>query len=129
MSDRHKPLYTIGVVAEMLKLHPQTLRMYEKKGLIRPSRTIGKTRMYSAEDVEEVARVTRLARDLGVNLAGIEIILKMRRRMLDMQAQIEGLTEHVRADLASGRHEGREASRSEALVRAASSQLAPLDLF
>ncbi len=81
----------IGVVAEMLKLHPQTLRMYEKKGLIRPSRTEGKTRMYSPEDVEEIARVTRLARDLGVNLAGIEIILKMRRRMLDMQAQIEDL--------------------------------------
>ena len=92
----------IGVVAEMLKLHPQTLRMYEKKGLIRPSRSVGKTRMYSAEDVEEIARVTRLARDLGVNLAGIEIILKMRRRMLDMQAQIEGLMNHVRSDMAPG---------------------------
>jgi len=118
----------IGVVAEMLKLHPQTLRMYEKKGLIRPSRSVGKTRMYSAEDVEEIARVTRLARDLGVNLAGIEIILKMRRRMLDMQAQIEGLMNHVRNGMAPGA-EGAEPHGSEALVRAASSQLAPLDLF
>jgi MerR family transcriptional regulator/heat shock protein HspR len=118
----------IGVVAEMLKLHPQTLRMYEKKGLIRPSRSVGKTRMYSAEDVEEIARVTRLARDLGVNLAGIEIILKMRRRMLDMQAQIEGLMNHVRSDVAPGR-KGATPHSSEALVRAASSQLAPLDLF
>jgi MerR family transcriptional regulator/heat shock protein HspR len=118
----------IGVVAEMLKLHPQTLRMYEKKGLIRPSRSVGKTRMYSAEDVEEIARVTRLARDLGVNLAGIEIILKMRRRMLDMQAQIEGLMNHVRSGMAPG-PEGVEPNSSEALVRAASSQLAPLDLF
>ena len=128
MTDRSKPLYMIGVVAEMLKLHPQTLRMYEKKGLIRPSRTVGQTRMYSAEDVEEIARVTRLARDLGVNLAGIEIILKMRRRMLDMQTQIEDLMDHVRHDIARS-SEGAAGSRSEALVRAASSQLAPLDLF
>ena len=68
MTDKSKPLYMIGVVADMLKLHPQTLRMYEKKGLIRPSRTEGQTRRYSAEDVEEISRVTGLARDLGVNL-------------------------------------------------------------
>jgi MerR family transcriptional regulator, heat shock protein HspR len=115
-------------VAEMVKIHPQTLRMYEKKGLIRPSRTEGKTRMYSAEDVEEIARVTRLARDLGVNLAGIEIILKMRRRMLDMQARIEELTDHVRGDMAEVRDEARR-GKGEALVRAASSQLSPVDLF
>ena len=128
MTDRRTPLYMIGVVAEMLKLHPQTLRMYERKGLIRPSRTEGKTRMYSPEDVEEIARVTRLTRDLGVNLAGIEIILKMRRRMLDMQVQIEELMNHVRAD-GAGSRETVEKGKSEALVRAASSQLAPLDLF
>jgi len=128
MTERSKPLYMIGVVAEMLKLHPQTLRMYERKGLVRPSRTEGKTRMYSPEDVDEIARVTRLARDLGVNLAGIEIILKMRRRMLDMQAQIEDLMNHVRGD-AAGPRESAEQSKGEALVRAASSQLAPLDLF
>ncbi len=130
MNDRGKPLYMIGVVAEMLKLHPQTLRMYEKKGLIRPSRTVGKTRMYSPEDVEEIARVTRLARDLGVNLAGIEIILKMRRRMLDMQAQIETLMDHVRADMATERdRDAATRNKTEALVRAASSQLSPVDLF
>jgi len=128
MTARSKPLYMIGVVAEMLKLHPQTLRMYEKKGLIRPSRTVGRTRLYSADDVEEIARVTRLARDLGVNLAGIEIILKMRRRMMDMQAQIEDLMEYVRADTGrSGDPTAR--GKGEALVRAASSQLAPVDLF
>jgi MerR family transcriptional regulator, heat shock protein HspR len=128
MTARSKPLYRISVVAEMLKLHPQTLRMYEKKGLIRPSRTVGQTRMYSPEDVEEIARVTRLARDLGVNLAGIEIILKMRRRMLDMQAQIEDLMDYVRADMAPSR-DAVARGKSEALVRAASSQLAPVDLF
>jgi MerR family transcriptional regulator/heat shock protein HspR len=128
VTDRTKPLYMIGVVAEMLKVHPQTLRVYERKGLIRPSRTEGRTRMYSPEDVDEIARVMRLARDLGVNLAGIEIILKMRRRMLDMQAQIQKLMNHVTTDPMRPRDDAGE-SRSEALVRAASSQLAPLDPF
>jgi len=128
MTSRSTPLYRIGVVAEMLKLHPQTLRMYEKKGFIRPSRTVGRTRMYSPEDVEEIARVVRLARDLGVNLAGIEIIIKMRRRMLDMQTQIEDLMAHVRADMTPAR-DAATRGKSEALVRAASSQLAPVDLF
>jgi MerR family transcriptional regulator/heat shock protein HspR len=128
VTDKGKPLYMIGVVADMLKLHPQTLRMYEKKGLIRPARTEGQTRRYSAEDVEEIARVTRLARDLGVNLAGIEIILKMRRRMLDMQTQIENLTSYVRTEMGEVPDPARR-DRSEALVRAASSQLKPVDLF
>ena len=128
MTDKGKPLYMIGVVADMLKLHPQTLRMYEKKGLIRPSRTEGQTRRYSAEDVEEISRVTRLARDLGVNLAGIEIILKMRRRMLDMQVQIEDLTSYVRTEMGET-SDPTSRGRSEALVRAASSHLKPVDMF
>ena len=128
MTDKGKPLYMIGVVADMLKVHPQTLRMYEKKGLIRPSRSEGRTRMYSADDVDEVARVIRLARDLGVNLAGIEIILKMRRRMLDMQTQIEDLTSYVQSKMGETRDPAVR-GRSEALVRAASTQLKPVDLF
>ncbi len=128
MTGRSTPLYMIGVVAEMLKLHPQTLRMYERKGLIRPSRTVGRTRMYSVEDVEEIARVTRLARDLGVNLAGIEIILKMRRRMLDMQSQIEDLMDYVKAD-ATRPGDPAAKGKGEALVRAASSHLASVDPF
>lgn len=127
MRDKGKPLYMIGVVAEMLKLHPQTLRLYEKKGLIRPSRTVGRTRMYSPEDVEEIARLVRLTRDLGVNLAGVEVILKMRWRMIEMQKQIEDLLAYVRQEAATGDHKTRGAS--EALVRAASGQLKPLDLF
>jgi MerR family transcriptional regulator/heat shock protein HspR len=127
MNDRGKPLYMIGVVADMLKVHPQTLRLYEKKGLIRPSRTGGKTRMYSPEDVEDIARLLRLTRDLGVNLAGIEIILKMRRRMIEMQRQIEELLAYVRTDGGETRPESREPS--EALVRAASRHLSPVDMF
>ena len=128
MSDKSKPLYMIGVVAEMLKLHPQTLRMYEKKGLTRPSRTVGKTRLYSAEDVEEIARLVRLTRDLGVNLAGVEIIIKMRRRMFGMQQQIEELLGYVRAETAESRDPAARGT-SEALVRAASAHLSPVDLF
>lgn len=128
MSDRGKPLYMIGVVAQMLNVHPQTLRFYEKKGLVRPSRTVGRTRMYSAEDVEELSRLLRLTRDMGVNLAGIEIILKMRRRMLEMQRQIEDLVAHLREDGVDVKDQPARAPR-EALVRAASGQLKPVDLF
>ena len=128
MNDRARPLYMIGVVADMLKVHPQTLRVYEKKGLIRPSRTVGRTRMYSAEDVEDIARLIRLTRDLGVNLAGVEIILKMSRRMVEMQKQIEDLVSYVRQDGGEVREPAAREPR-EALVRAATGQLRPVDLF
>jgi MerR family transcriptional regulator/heat shock protein HspR len=128
VTDRGKPVYMIGVVAEMLKVHPQTLRFYEKKGLIRPGRTEGQTRMYSEEDLEDIARLLRLTRDLGVNLAGVEIILKMRRRMIDMQRQIEDLLGYVRE---GGSEDSGGAARDprEALVRAAANQLKSVDLF
>ncbi len=129
MTDRGKPLYMIGVVADLLKVHPQTLRFYEKKGLIQPSRTEGRTRMYSEEDVEEIARLLRLTRDLGVNLAGAEIILKMRRRMLEMQKQIESLLEYVRDDRDAATRPQHERAPREALVRAAAGQLRPVDMF
>jgi MerR family transcriptional regulator/heat shock protein HspR len=118
----------IGVVSEMLKLHPQTLRLYERKGLIRPSRTVGKTRMYSAEDVEEIARVLRLTRDLGVNLAGVEIILKMRKRMVEMQKQTEELLAYVREEMTQSR-DSRSPGTGAALVRAAAGTLKSLDVF
>jgi MerR family transcriptional regulator, heat shock protein HspR len=128
MTDRAKPLYMIGVVAEMLGVHPQTLRFYEKKGLLRPSRTEGRTRRYSAEDVDELARLLRLTRDLGVNLAGVEIIIRMRRRMIDMQKQIEDLAAYLRESGVEAKDLEGRASR-EALVRAASGALQPVDLF
>jgi MerR family transcriptional regulator/heat shock protein HspR len=129
MTDRGRPLYMIGVVAEMLKVHPQTLRFYEKKGLLKPSRSVGRTRMYSAEDVEDLARLLRLTRDLGVNLAGVEIIIKMRRRMIDMQKQIEDLVSYVREDGTETKVRRGDEEPRAALVRAASGQLGAIDLF
>ncbi len=122
------PLYMIGVVAEMLKVHPQTLRFYEKKGLVRPGRTEGQTRMYSEEDLEDIARLLRLTRDLGVNLAGVEIILKMRRRMIEMQKQIEDLLAYVREIRRRG--EGGRAPRAARSAGPRGRQPAPaVDLF
>ena len=129
MTDRGRPLYMIGVVAEMLKVHPQTLRFYEKKGLLRPSRSVGRTRMYSAEDVDELARLLRLTRDLGVNLAGVEIVIKMRRRIIDMQKQIEDLLAYVREDGGAPKVRRGGGEPRAALMRAASGQLGPVDLF
>ena len=127
MTDKGRPLYQIGVVADRLKIHQQTLRLYERKGLIRPSRTIGQTRLYSDEDVEELARILRLTRDLGVNLAGVEIILKMRRQMTEMHRQIEELLAYIRQEIAEAGPGGRRAG--EALVRVASSSLKKVDVF
>jgi len=127
VSDPGKPLYLIGVVADMLKMHPQTLRLYERKGLVRPSRTVGRTRMYSEEDVDEVRRILHLTRDLGVNLAGVEIVLKMRRQMLLMQQELQELAAHVRQQ-PGGAAPG-ESSERAALVRVAERHLQKLDVF
>lgn len=128
MTDPGRPLYRISVVADMLGVHPQTLRLYERKGLIRPSRTMGRTRMYSTEDVEDVRRILRLSRDLGVNLAGVEIILKMRRQMLAMQGELEDLGAPTRRDAAGS---GRDAGGADqaGLVRVAERRLRTLDVF
>jgi MerR family transcriptional regulator/heat shock protein HspR len=128
VSDRGRPLYRISVVAEMLALHPQTLRLYEKKGLIRPSRTTGRTRPYSADDVEEIRLILRLGRELGVNLAGIEIILKMRRQMQAMRQELEAVGEHAGREPGGPPHDGAAVPRG-GLVRVADRQLRKLDVY
>lgn len=87
MRKSRKPLYMISVVAEMFSVHPQTLRTYEREGLIRPSRTEGNTRLYSQEDLERIELILRLTTELGVNLAGVEVILNMRERMEQMRRE------------------------------------------
>jgi len=128
VSDPGKPLYLIGVAAEMLNVHPQTLRLYERKGLVRPSRTVGRTRMYSADDVEEIRRILRLTRDLGVNLAGVEIILKIRRQVLAMQEELEALASQAGQQPGFERRGG-AAADAVALVRVADQRLRKLDVF
>ena len=97
--DRDTPLYMISVVSELLDVHPQTLRLYEREGFIRPRRTRGNTRLYSERDVEEVRRVLHLTRDLGVNLAGVEVVLEMRRKMEKLQAEVEDKIEFLRQEM------------------------------
>lgn len=126
MTERSRPLYRISVVAEMLAIHPQTLRLYERKGLIRPGRTTGRTRLYSAEDVDEIRRILRLSRDLGVNLAGIEIIIKMRRQMQALQDELQDLAPHARPD---PRGPNRDAGDRGALVRVGDRQLRKRDVL
>ena len=81
--------YTISAVAEMYEIHPQTLRLYEREGLLKPSRSDGNTRLYSDEDLERLEVILSLTRDLGVNLAGVEIIINMREKMDAMQREFE----------------------------------------
>ncbi len=98
---RGKAGYTISAVAEMYNIHPQTLRLYEREGLLSPSRSRGNTRLYVQEDLEVLETILKLTRDLGVNLAGVQIILDMRRRMEDAQRQMQAFVEFVRNELLS----------------------------
>jgi len=91
----------ISAVAEMYEIHPQTLRLYEREGLLKPSRTEGNTRYYTDEDLERLEFILNLARDLGVNIAGIAIILQMRERMEEMNRQMQSFVEYVRTEMLS----------------------------
>lgn len=94
--DKEKPVYVISVVSEMLDMPPQTLRIYEKANLVAPGRTKQNTRLYSQSDVEKLQRIIRLHQDLGINLAGIEVILHMRRKMEMMNSQFVKFVEFMR---------------------------------
>jgi len=94
-----KGAYMISVVAEMYEIHPQTLRLYEREGLLKPSRSDGNTRMYTEEDLKRLEFILSLARDLGVNIAGIGIILNMRERMENMQSQMQDFVKYVQQEV------------------------------
>ena len=96
---RGKTGYMISAVAEMYNIHPQTLRLYEREGLLVPSRTHGNTRLYGDEDLERLETILNLTRDLGVNLAGIEIILNMRDRMQKMQDEMQAFVTYVQKEI------------------------------
>jgi MerR family transcriptional regulator/heat shock protein HspR len=92
----------ISAVAARYNIHPQTLRLYEREGLLKPSRTEGNTRLYSDEDLQVLETILALTRDLGVNLAGVEIILNMRRKMERMQSEVNEFMAYVKQELARG---------------------------
>ncbi len=96
---KSKGAYMISAVAEMYAIHPQTLRLYEREGLLKPSRTEGNTRLYTEEDLERLEFILNLARDLGVNIAGIAIILQMRERMEEMNRQMQSFVDYVRTEM------------------------------
>jgi MerR family transcriptional regulator, heat shock protein HspR len=98
---RSKGAYMISSVAEMYEIHPQTLRLYEREGLLKPSRTEGNTRLYTDEDLQRLEFILNLARDLGVNISGIAIILQMRERMEEMQYQIQDFVKAIQAEVLS----------------------------
>jgi len=93
---KNRPLYMISVVAEILGIHPQTLRQYERLELIKPSRTIGNTRLYSEEDIEQIKFILTLTKDLGVNLAGVEVVLNMKQQLEETQKQLDLLKDFIR---------------------------------
>src|SRR5215469_6649605 len=93
--------YMISAVAEMYGIHPQTLRLYEREGLLKPSRTEGNTRLYTEDDLQRLEFILSLARDLGVNIAGMAIILQMRERMEEMNRQMQEFVRMVQQEVAS----------------------------
>jgi MerR family transcriptional regulator/heat shock protein HspR len=97
--SKGKAAYMISAVAEQYEIHPQTLRMYEREGLLAPSRSEGNTRLYTDQDLERLDVILKLTRELGVNLAGVEIILNMREKMEAMQRQIETFVSNLNKEI------------------------------
>jgi len=121
---RAKAGYMISAVAELYKLHPQTLRLYERVGLLKPSRSQGNTRLYTDCDLERLEVILTLARDMGVNLAGIEIILNMREKMIEMERQMGEFAQVVQQELSRvAASHMQEKTPRHAIVRATRQQV------
>lgn len=99
MRKKEETYYAIGVVAKMFNIHQQTLRLYEREGLLKPARSDGNTRLYSEKDLERLELILNLSRDMGVNLAGVDIILNLREKIQEMQQQINELVNYLKMEL------------------------------
>ncbi len=108
--------YTISAVAELYDIHPQTLRLYEREGLLKPSRSVGNTRLYADTDLERLEVILSLTRDLGVNLAGVEIILNMREKMDQMRHEFEQFFEYLKSHATEFARQSETFSSTEALI-------------
>jgi MerR family transcriptional regulator/heat shock protein HspR len=126
-ADRKPPgagkYYMISVVAKSYGIHPQTLRLYEREGLLKPSRTEGNTRLYSEEDLRQLEVILNLTRDLGVNLAGVEVVLNMRKKMAQMQSEVSEFVDYVRQELMRAKVEGWQERLEQALVKLPPTQI------
>ena len=118
--------YHISRVSELYRLHPQTLRLYEREGLLKPSRSQGNTRLYTDEDLRQLEVILNLIRDLGVNLAGVEVILNMRQRMRQMEAEVSELLEYVKREYFRGREADFEVRR-RSLVKVGSTMIVKVE--
>ena len=116
MAKGRKAAFMISAVAEQFEIHPQTLRLYEREGLLKPSRSDGNTRLYTDDDLERLEVILKLTRDLGVNLAGVEIILNMREKMEEMQRQIEHFVSSLNTELSQRSRPAPEPSASNSLI-------------
>ncbi|ADV67778.1 heat shock protein transcriptional repressor HspR, fused homodimer type [Deinococcus maricopensis] len=96
---KNRPVYVISVAAELVDMHPQTLRLYERKGLIRPGRSGGKTRLYSERDIEHLREIRRLTQELGVNLAGVEEVMRLQHQLDDLQDEFESEIERLEGEI------------------------------
>ncbi len=99
MRKKEETFYAIGVVAKMFNIHQQTLRLYEREGLLKPGRSQGNTRLYSEKDLERLELILNLSRDMGVNLAGVDIILTLREKMAEMRQQMNELVVYLKTEL------------------------------
>lgn len=95
MHDFEDPVYQISVVAELLGIHPQTLRHYEREGLVIPSRTSGKIRVYSQRDIDDLKLIMRLTRELGVNLAGVDVVMQLKTQVRELQKELDALRRNI----------------------------------
>lgn len=118
MNDREdtKKFYHISAVAQMYDIHPQTLRLYEREGLLKPSRSDGNTRLFSEDDLKQLGFIINLTRELGVNLAGVEVVINMKQRMNQIEAEVNEFLEYIRREFIEG-HEEEFEQRRQALIR------------
>ncbi|MFC1852767.1 heat shock protein transcriptional repressor HspR [candidate division CSSED10-310 bacterium] len=116
------PLYMISVVANMLDIHPQTLRLYEREGLVQPKRTKGNTRLYSENDIERIKQIMTLTRDMGVNLAGAEIILNLKAQMEELKLTFYEVISFIEREM-NNEFAGFEDKFKKAIVRAPHQQI------
>lgn len=121
-----KNYYHISSVSRMYNIHPQTLRLYEREGLLRPSRSEGNTRCYTEEDLRRLELILTLTRDLGVNLAGVEVVLNMRKKMEQIEAEVNEFLEYIRKEFFEGREDEFEL-RKKSVIRISPAKIVKIE--